>query len=31
MNFKVNFPIFREGKFKFSKKQNGPDVILKNY
>jgi FkbM family methyltransferase len=31
MNFKVLFPIFREGKFKFGNKQNGPDVILKNY
>jgi len=31
MNFKVTFPIFREGKFKFGSKQNNADVILKNY
>ncbi len=31
MNFEILFPFFREGKFKFSKKQHGLDTILRNY
>ena len=31
INFKVTFPIFNEGKLKFSNKKNNNDVILKNY
>ena len=31
LNFKIYFPYFRDGKFKFTSKQSGADVILKNF
>ena len=31
MNFKVFFPIFKEGKFKFGNKKKSHHIILKNY
>lgn len=31
MNFKISYPFFQEGKFKFLDKRNSLDVILKNF
>ena len=31
LNFKIFYPFFREGKFKFVKKQQGENIILKNF